>query len=78
MMKRFSPDPVLKRLYAEFLPHKWRISIAALFLLGSASTSSLTATLLGKLTDLGFYGEESWVVAAAPAALVAVSLLYAV
>lgn len=77
-MKHFSLDPVLKRLYAEFLPHKWRISLAALFLLGSASTSSLTATLLGRLTDLGFYGEESWVVAAAPAALVAVSLLYAV
>ena len=42
-----------------------------------ASMSSLTATLLGKLTDLGFYQQEPWVIAGAPAALIGVTLLFA-
>ena len=43
---------------------------------GAASMSSLTATLLGKLTDLGFYQQEPWVIAGAPAALIGVTLLF--
>lgn len=38
--------------------------------------SSLTATLLGKLTDLGFYKQETWVIAGAPSALIGVTLLF--
>ena len=70
-------DPALIRLYKYLRPYKWKLIFASVFLIGSASTSSLTATLLGKLTDLGFYQEESWIIYAAPAALLGVSLLFA-
>lgn len=71
-------DPALLRLYSYLSPYKWKILLACLFLIGSASTSSLTATLLGKLTDLGFYQGEKWIVFAAPVALLAVSLVFAI
>ena len=71
-------DPDLGRLYKLLLPYKWQIALACIFLMGAASMSSLTATLLGKLTDLGFYQDEKWVIFAAPSALIGVSLLYAV
>jgi len=71
-------NPTLTRLYRYFLPYKGRLFIAAIFLLGAASMSSLTAILLGKLTDLGFYGQEAWVVVAAPLTLILVTLLFAV
>ena len=67
----------LQRLYAYFLPYKWRLCLAVVFLIGSAGMSSVTATLLGKLTDLGFYEQQTWVVYAAPAALIGVTLVYA-
>ena len=69
-------DPNLLRIYRYLLPHKWRIAFGAVFMAGAASMSSLTATLLGKLTDLGFYQREPWVIAAAPAALIGVTLLF--
>ncbi len=77
---RFLPsvNPTLKRLYRYFLPYKLKLFIAGVFLLGAASMSSLTAILLGKLTDLGFYGQETWVIVAAPVALILVTLLFAV
>lgn len=71
-------DPNLKRLYRYLWAYKGTIALATVFLLGSASMSSLTATLLGQLTDLGFYEKETWVIFAAPAALIGVSLLFAV
>ncbi len=71
-------DPNLIRIYRYLLPHKWRIAFGAVFMAGAASMSSLTATLLGKLTDLGFYQREPWVIAAAPAALIGVTLLFGV
>lgn len=37
-------------------------------MLGAGASSSLIATLLGKLTDAGFYNQEAWVVLAAPIA----------
>ena len=40
-------DADLRRLYRHFLPHKWKLLIACVFLLCSASMSSITATLLG-------------------------------
>lgn len=69
-------DPNLIRIYRYLLPHKWRIALGAIFMAGAASMSSLTATLLGKLTDLGFYQQESWVIAAAPATLIGVTLFF--
>ena len=60
-------DPALMRLFRYALPYKWKLAMASVWILGAASMSSLTATLLGKLTDLGFYEGEPWVIAAAPA-----------
>ena len=74
LLRHFDPD--LIRIYRYLLPHKWRIALGAVFMAGAASMSSLTATLLGKLTDLGFYRQEPWVIAGAPAALIGVTLLF--
>ena len=71
-------DPALTRLFRYALPYKWQLVMASIWIVGAASMSSLTATLLGKLTDLGFYAKEPWVIAAAPATLIGVTLLYAV
>lgn len=76
MLDRFDPD--LIRLYKYFGPQKKRLVLAGIFLIGSASTSSMTATLLGQLTDVGFYKGEAWVVWAAPLALILVTLFFAV
>ena len=58
-------DPDLIRLYKYFLSHKARIAFAVVFLMGSASMSSLTATLLGKLLDMGFYNQDGSLFSAA-------------
>ena len=71
-------DPAFIRLFKYLLPYKGKLCLAVFFLVGSASTSSLTATLLGKLTDLGFYQQEKWVIIAAPVALLLISLAFAV
>ena len=76
LLKHFDPD--LKRIYRYFLDYKFLLCLASVFMLGSASMSTLTATLLGKLTDEGFYNQEAWVIVAAPLALIGVTLLYAV
>lgn len=46
--------------------------------MGSASMSSVTATLLGKMTDIGFYHQEGWIIYAAPLALIGVTLGFAI
>ncbi|MDO5531361.1 lipid A export permease/ATP-binding protein MsbA [Sutterella sp.] len=71
-------DPPLRRLAGYAKPFRGKLLLACFWMIGAASMSSLTATLLGKLTDLGFYKEEAWVIFAAPAALLGVTLLYAV
>ena len=71
-------DPSLRRLYAYFLNYKVTLTVAMVFMVMSASTSSLTATLLGQLTDIGLYEKEAWVVYGAPLALIGVTLLYAI
>ena len=76
ILDRFDPD--LIRLYKYFWPQKKRLVLAGIFLIGSASTSSMTATLLGQLTDVGFYKGEEWVIWAAPLALILVTLFFAV
>ena len=69
-------DENLVRLYKYFLPYKGKI--ASIFLIATALTSSATATLLGKLTDVSFYQGGSWLVFALPAALIAVTLVFAI
>ena len=76
LLKHFDPD--LIRIYKYLLPQKKKIALGAIFMAGAASMSSLTATLLGKLTDLGFYNKEPWVIAAAPAALIGVTLFFGI
>ena len=45
-MKTFKMiDPNLIRLYRYFMPYKWRLGFACVFLMGSASMSSITAIL---------------------------------
>lgn len=68
----------LVRLYKYFLPYKGKIAVASIFLIATALTSSATATLLGKLTDVSFYQGGSWLVFALPAALIAVTLVFAI
>ena len=41
----------------------------------AASTSSLIAVLFGRLTQLGFYDQQPWIVVAAPIGLVIVAFL---
>lgn len=76
LLNRIAPS--LWRLYAYFLDYKVTLVVATVFMVLSASTSSLTATLLGQLTDIGFYGKEAWVIYGAPLALIGVTLLYAI
>lgn len=80
LIKRFTRrmDPDLARLYRYFAQYKVTLVFATLFMVISASTSSVTATLLGKLTDVGFYqGEAAWVLWAAPLALIGITMVYA-
>lgn len=71
-------DPALLRLYRYFLAHKGKLFLAGLFMIGAAAMSSVTAMLLGKLTELGFYEKESWVIIAAPVSLIVVTLIFGV
>ena len=45
-------------------------------MLTAGLSSSLIATLLGRLTDAGFYQQQAWVVLAAPIGLILISLLH--
>lgn len=76
IFEKFDQD--LIRLYRYFWPERKRLILAAFFLLGTASTSSVTAILLGKLTDVGFYKGEEWVIWSAPLTLILVTLFFAV
>lgn len=70
-------DKDLGRLYTLFFPYKYRILLASLFLTGSALTSSVAASLLGKMTNEGFYGNESWLIWGAPLGLLLVTASFA-
>ena len=59
-------NPNLIRL-AKYLPaYKGKIGLAVCCMLTAGLSSSLIATLLGRLTDAGFYQQQAWVVLAAP------------
>ena len=69
-------DPNLRRL-ATYLPkYRWLVGGAIACMVIAAASSSLVASLLGKLTDLGFYNKQAWIIVAAPIALIAVSFLH--
>ena len=71
-----SINPSLKRLLTYLPPYRWQIVLAVVFMVAAGAASSLIATLLGKLTDIGFYNQESWIVVAAPIGLVLISILH--
>ena len=76
MSKKQWISPLLVRLFKYITPYCGLLFLAGICLVVTAGTSSVIATLLGKLTDLGFYQKEGWVVLAAPVALIGISLIF--
>ena len=68
-------NPSLLRLVT-YQPHRGKIAMSIVFMIGAGAASSLIAMLLGKLTDVGFYDQEAWIVVAAPIALIFISVLH--
>lgn len=71
-------DPVLARLYSYALPYKWKLLGAAIWMVIVAGTTAVTSKLLGKLTEQGFYEQNSSMIVVAPVGLILITLLYAV
>ena len=69
-------NPGIKRLVRYIVPYKWLVAGAVLCMVIAGASSSLIATLLGKLTDLGFYQQAAWVVLAAPIGLILVAICH--
>lgn len=69
-------DTNLRRLFSYFVKEKGKMFLSFVFMALSAASSSLIATILGKLTDLGFYDKEAWVLWAAPLGLVLIAVLH--
>lgn len=69
-------NPSLLRLVTYLKPHRGKIAMSIVFMIGTGAASSLIAMLLGKLTDVGFYDQEAWIVVAAPIALIFISVLH--
>ena len=69
-------DPNLRRLFSYLPKYRWWIAGAICFMIISAASSALIAMLFGKLTDLGFYDQQPWVIMAAPIGLILISVLH--
>lgn len=69
-------NPSLLRLVTYLKPYRGKIAMSLVFMIGAGAASSLIAMLLGKLTDVGFYDQEAWIVVAAPIALIFISVLH--
>ena len=65
----------LVRLYGYLPAYKWSIVLALSAMVGAGAGSSLIALLLGKLTDIGFYQQDAWIIVAAPVGLIFISAL---
>ena len=65
----------LKRLFLYLKHYRFLICLSVLSMFLAASTSSLIAVLFGKLTQLGFYDQQPWVVIAAPFGLILVAVI---
>lgn len=68
-------SPNLARLLSYLSVYRWTIAGALFFMLSAATTSSLIAVLFGKLTQIGFYEQQPWIVIAAPIGLIFVACL---
>lgn len=71
-----SMDKNVLRFMGYMKKEKWKMVFALLFMVLSGATSSMLASLLGNLTDIGFYQKESWVIYAAPLGLIGVAILH--
>lgn len=69
-------NPQLMRLFKYLPPYKWYLIGAAAAMAAGGGASSLIALLLGKLTDMSFYQQDSIVAVLAPVALIGVSILH--
>lgn len=69
-------NPSLMRLFRYLPPYKGYIIGAALAMIAGGGASSLIALVLGKLTDMGFYKQDTIVLYLAPLALVGISILH--
>lgn len=76
LKSKLNPSPSLLRLVTYLKPHRGKIAMSIVFMIGAGAASSLIAMLLGKLTDVGFYDQEAWIVVAAPIALIFISVLH--
>ena len=75
--KRWSlADPNIVRLLKMLRPYKKWIIYAVIALAVTAGSSSLIAMLLGKLTDMGFYEHNPYVLLWAPVALPGITVLH--
>ena len=77
MLSKFF-DPALLRLAEYAKPYKRLITISCFWMVIVSSTTAVTSKLLGLLTQKGFYEQDPAMVIAAPAALILITLLYAV
>ena len=68
-------DPNLRRLFSYLPSYRIWILLAIFFMLSAATSSSLIALLIGKLTDIGFYNQENWVILGAPLGLMLIAAL---
>lgn len=69
-------NPGLKRLATYLKPYKGLLALSVFFMIAAGSASSLIASLLGKLTDAGFYQQDPWIIIAAPVGLIFISILH--
>ena len=67
----------LIRLFSYLKSYKTSLLLVLLSMIGAGASSSLIALLLGKLTDIGFYKQEPWIVIviAAPVGLIFIAAL---
>lgn len=65
----------LRRLFKYLPAYHIPISASIIFMITGALSSSLIAILLGKLTDIGFYEKQDWILIAAPISLIFIAIL---
>ena len=74
--QREDESAVLTRLLKYLLPYKKSFFMAMLAMVVTASTSSMIAVLVGKLTDQGFYEKDPAAMWWAPSALLFIALIH--
>lgn len=68
-------NPAIRRLISYLPPYRGLITLSVFFMIAAAASSSLIAVLLGKLTDIGFYEKQDWIIVVAPLGLILISIL---